>query len=110
VHLKKLSWYGAVPAFFTSLVSSAYIAYQYNAFRQSALFSDAANFGLVDDLRNVWGVVTTYPKLTVFIVALGLIVLACYVLLPPVFRAAHRIPANPNVHSRTQNYAHARLC
>ena len=86
VHLKKLIWYGSVPAFFTVVVSSTYIAYQYNAFRRSALFT-GTDQNFITDLETVWELVTSYPKFTVFIVVLGILMLLGYILVPPIFRA-----------------------
>jgi len=87
VHLKKLIWYGAVPAFFGTLVSSAYLAYQYNAFKHSAVFGGHQDMNLVNDIKIVWGLVSSYPKLTVFMVVLAAIVFVGYTLTPPIFRA-----------------------
>jgi len=86
VHLKKLIWYGAVPAFFSTLVSSTYLAYQYNAFKQSALFAEQEGVGLFKDIRFVWSIVSVHPKLTVFLVILGILIFIGYVLIPPIFR------------------------
>lgn len=86
VHLKKLIWYGAVPAFFTTLVSSAYLGYQYNAIKNSALFLGYENMSLGEDIKMVWRIVSSHPKLTVFIVILGIIVLLGNFLIPPIFK------------------------
>lgn len=87
VHLKKLIWYGAVPAFFSTLVSSVYLGYQYNAFKHSALFGEDEGMNLFKDVKIVWGIISAYPKLTVFIVILGVLVFAAYTLTPPIFKA-----------------------
>jgi predicted membrane protein len=86
VHIKKLIWYGAVPAFFSTVVSSTYLAYQYNAFKQSALFSSQEGLGLVKDIQLFWRMINTHPKLTVFLVILVILVLLGYILIPPIFR------------------------
>lgn len=87
VHLKKLIWYGAVPAFFKTLVSSVYLAYQYHAFKTSALFTGRdPNMG--DTLKEVWGIISNYPKLSIFLGVATLIVLGSYTLLPPIFNGA----------------------
>lgn len=86
VHLKKLIWYGAVPAFFSTIVSSVYLAYQYNAFKHSVLFSQQSGAGLFKDAKVVWSLVTAYPKLTIFFVVLGILIFLGYTLTPPIFR------------------------
>ena len=86
VHLKKLIWYGAVPAFFSTLVGSAYLAYQYNAFKHSALFGADQERSLFEGVRTIWGIISMYPKLSIIVVIIGLLVFACYVLIPPIFR------------------------
>lgn len=85
VHLKKLIWYGAVPAFFSTVVSSTYIAYQYNAFRHSVLFT-GGDQKFITDLGAAWGLITSHPKFTVVLAILGILILIGYVLVPPIFR------------------------
>lgn len=65
VHLKKLIWYGALPAFFSIVVSSAYITYQYNAFKHSQLFSDEVTSNALTLLRQVWDWISSNPGLTI---------------------------------------------
>ena len=55
VHLKKLVWYGFVPSFFGVIVSSGYLAYQYNAFRHSVLFEPHATSHVFGTAKTVWG-------------------------------------------------------
>ncbi len=86
VHLKKLIWYGAVPAFFSTLVSSAYLAYQYNAFKNAAALASHEGMGLVRDIRIAWDIISAHPKLTVVFVILGILVIFGYILIPPIFR------------------------
>jgi len=87
VHLKKLIWYGAVPAFFSTLVSSVYLAYQYHAFQTSSLFTGKdPNIG--ESIHLVWGLVSMYPKLSIFLLVMTAIVLAGYTILPPIFNGA----------------------
>ena len=85
VHLKKLIWYGAVPAFFSTIVSSVYLAYQYNAFKTSALFSGTDGPDLAGEIKLIWNLIAAYPKFTIFLVILGIIIIGGYVLLPPIF-------------------------
>jgi hypothetical protein len=87
VHLKKLIWYGAVPAFFSTLVSSGYLAYQYHAFQTSALVT-GKDPDIGDSLHRAWGLIYMYPKFSIFMVVLTAIVLAGYTLLPPIFHGA----------------------
>ena len=86
VHLKKLIWYGAVPAFFSTLVSSAYLTYQYNAFKHSAVFGGHQEMNLFNDIKIIWELISSYPKLTVIIVIFGVIAFLGYTLTPPIFR------------------------
>lgn len=87
VHLKKLIWFGAVPAFFTTVVSSVYLGYQYHAFTTSALFTHK-DPSLGDTANVVWGLVSVHPKLTVALVIVAAIIFAGYTVLPPIFHAA----------------------
>jgi len=87
VHLKKLIWYGAVPAFFTTLVSSVFLAYQYHAFATSTLFTHK-DPELADSVRMVWGIVSAYPKASIFLAIVAIIVFGGYTLLPPIFNGA----------------------
>jgi len=88
VHLKKLIWYGAVPAFFSTLVSSAYLAYQYNAFRHSELFGESSGESLKRGANIVWGIASGHPGLSIICLVLATIVFGCYTLLPCIFRGA----------------------
>lgn len=88
VHLKKLIWLGAVPAFFHTIVSSVYLAYQYNALRHSSLFEPQPTFSLVDDLKMIWGLVTSHPEVTIVVITLGILVVGGNFLIPPIFRGA----------------------
>lgn len=85
VHLKKLIFYGALPAFFSILVTSAYIAYQYNAFKHS-VYLEGTGTSLLTDLGGVFSWVTSNPTITAIMVVVGVFVLIGYVLLPPIFR------------------------
>jgi hypothetical protein len=87
VHLKKLIWYGAVPAFFKTLVSSGFLAYQYHAFKTSALFTHK-DPNLMESVQMIWGIVRIYPKASILLAILTAIVLVCYSLLPPIFNGA----------------------
>jgi len=87
VHLKKLIWYGAVPAFFSTLVSSVYLAYQYHAFQTSSLFTGKdPDFG--ETLDVAWRMVSTYPKVSILLLVASAVVFAGYTILPPIFHAA----------------------
>lgn len=88
VHLKKLIWYGSVPAFFTIVVSSVYLAYQYNAFQHSEVMGGGhQQMNLAYDLKVVWGIVSGHPGFTVFAIILAVFIFAGYTLTPPIFRA-----------------------
>ena len=86
VHLKKLIWYGSVPAFFSTVVSSVYLAYQYNAFKHSVLFSEETGVGLVKEINYAWELIASYPKATIFLIVLAAIIFVGYTLTPPTFR------------------------
>ncbi len=86
VHLKKLIWYGAVPAFFGTLVSTAYLTYQYNAFKHSALFGGRQDMNLINDIKIVWEIISAHPKFTIILVILGAIIFVGYILTPPIFK------------------------
>ena len=88
VHLKKLIWYGSVPAFFTTIVSSVYLTYQFYAFKNSALFTGEQKIGIVDEIKLVWETVLSYPKATIILIALAAIIFAFYTLTPPTFKGA----------------------
>jgi len=86
VHLKKLIWYGSVPAFFSTVVSSVYLSYQYFAFKSSALFGGEAHSSLLKEINTVWQLVASHPKATIFVIVLAAIVFVGYTLTPPTFR------------------------
>ncbi|MBN1258929.1 hypothetical protein JXA05_04200 [Candidatus Peregrinibacteria bacterium] len=86
VHLKKLIWYGAAPAFFSVVVSSIYLAYQYNAFRTSALFSAESDQHVVETARTLWEVVASHPGASLTLVLVSVFFLIGYTIIPPIFR------------------------
>ena len=89
VHLKKLFWYGFTPAFFTVIVSSVYLAYQYNAFRHSVLFgSELAPGEYVGLVKWVWSLASSHSVIAITMVVIGILILIGYMLAPPVFRGA----------------------
>lgn len=85
VHLKKLIWYGFTPALFGVIVSSVYLAYQYNAFKHSVIFSTEVNPDVFYTVRTVWDAISAHPSLTTFAVILGVIVVIGYLLTPAIF-------------------------
>ena len=85
VHLKKLIWYGSVPAFFTIVVSSVYLAYQYHAFKTSALFSPQHDSDVFGTAKTVWSVVASHPTTSIVLIVLGVLILIGYILVPPIF-------------------------
>ncbi|MBN2306607.1 hypothetical protein JXD20_01355 [Candidatus Peregrinibacteria bacterium] len=86
VHLKKLIWYGFTPAFFGVIVSSVYLAYQYNAFKHSVLFESGLDTDVIGTAKTVWSLASLHPAVSITLIAIGIIVLLGYVLTPPVFR------------------------
>jgi len=85
VHLKKLIWYGAIPAFFSVVVSSLYLAYQYHAFKTSELFSDQADARVVEKAMGAMGVIAAHPGLTITLIIISIFFLVGYIILPPIF-------------------------
>jgi MFS family permease len=90
VHLKKLIWYGAVPSFFSVVVSSCYLAYQYNAFKTSPYFNDdyVPGHNLMGTAKTVWSVMSSHPTITVTLIVLAVLIGIGYIIVPPIFRGA----------------------
>lgn len=87
VHLKKLIWYGFVPSFFGVIVSSVYLAYQYNAFKHSVLFgSELESSEYVGLAKNVWSTASAHSTLSITLIVIGIIIFIGYMLTPPIFR------------------------
>jgi hypothetical protein len=87
VHLKKLIWYGAVPAFFSTVVSSGYLVYQYHAFQTSALFTGKEP-DIGETFEVIWTMFTAHPKLAIGLVVIAVVFFAGYTVLPPIFHGA----------------------
>lgn len=86
VHLKKLIWYGSVPAFFGVIVSSAYLAYQYNAFKHSSLFEPAdTHTDVIGAAKSLWDIIASHQGLSITLVVLAIIIVISYMLTPPLF-------------------------
>ncbi|MBN2086808.1 hypothetical protein JW758_00510 [Candidatus Peregrinibacteria bacterium] len=85
VHLKKLIWYGIVPAFFSIIVSSVYLAYQYHAFKTSALFSDQHDADVFGTVRTIWSIASGHPTLSMTLIIVGILILIGYIIVPPIF-------------------------
>ena len=85
VHIKKLIWYGFAPAFFGVIVSSAYLGYQYNAFKHSVL-TESGPSDVLGTVRTVWSMVAGHPTLSIIAIVIGIIVVLGYILTPPIFR------------------------
>jgi hypothetical protein len=85
VHIKKLIWYGFMPAFFGVIVSSVYLAYQYNAFKHSVLSASGPDTDYIGIAMMVWNLITSHPTLSVIAIILSVIVVLGYILTPPVF-------------------------
>jgi len=88
VHLKKLIWYGVVPAFFGVIVSSVYLAYQYNAFKTSPFFSEATEHDVLGTAKTLWGVISSHATLSVVLLIVAIFFFVGYVIIPPMFRGA----------------------
>ncbi len=88
VHLKKLIWYGALPSFFVIVVSSGYLAYQYNSLRHSSLFSQEPGPNMIDNFKVLWGYASSYPGLALGLALTAAFFLFGYTIFPPVFHGA----------------------
>lgn len=86
VHLKKLIWYGFTPSFFTVIVSSVYLTYQYNAFKHSVLFGSELEPGeYVGLAKGAWGLASAHSGISITLVIVGILVFIGYTLTPPIF-------------------------
>lgn len=85
VHLKKLIWYGAIPSFFTIVVSSIYLAYQYHAFKTSVFFGAHGSADVLGTAKTLWGVVTSHPTFSIVLIVLSFFFFLGYTLVPPIF-------------------------
>ena len=86
-NLRKLIWYGFIPSFFSVIVSSVYIAYQYYSFRHSALFSSTAeSMNILENVQYWWSLAADYRTLSIIALVLAIIILAGNYILPPIFK------------------------
>ena len=85
VHLKKLIWYGITPAFFTLVITTAYLVYQYEAFMNSVFLTGADSVDVLSIFKMTWGIASSHPKLSVVFTVLAIIFFVCYIILPPIF-------------------------
>lgn len=84
-HLKKLIWYGALPSFFVMVISSIYLGYQYDAFRNSPLFSDEQN-NFLERFAALFELMGDNVGLSIVLTILALLFFLGYVIFPPIFR------------------------
>jgi hypothetical protein len=88
-HLKKLIWYSVVPSFFSVVVSSGYMAYQYNAFRTSPIFSDSSeHHDAIGAIKFLWDVIVSHPGISFSLLIFAAFFLLGYVVIPPIFHGA----------------------
>jgi len=85
VHIKKLVWYGFTPAFFSVIVSSVYLAYQYNAFKHSVL-TEAGPTDMITTAKTIWSMVASHPTLSVIAIVLGVLIFIGYTITPAIFK------------------------
>jgi len=107
VHLKKLIWYGSVPAFFSIIVSSIYLAYQYNAFKTSVLFSGPGGTDVLGTAKTVWGIISGHPAASTALIIVSIFFFIGYIIIPPIFRgtlinAIHRIKNYEPIHGSVE--------
>ncbi len=88
VHLKKLIWYGAIPAFLTTIVTSVYITYQYRALTESAVLNPEAEVRFMDDIWLVWDIIIGHPVVSILFVVLAILIFLSNLILPPILRGA----------------------
>ncbi len=88
VHLKKLIWFGALPAFLSIIVSSVYLAYQYEAFKNSVLFNENPGAHLRSNISLIWGLVFNHLWLSIAAIVISIIILVSYFIIPPIFKGA----------------------
>lgn len=86
IHLKKLIWLGAIPAFFGTVVSSVYMGYQLKILRDSALSGPVESIDFLDDVSRIIGLVIEHPGLATTFIIISIFILAGNFLLPPIFR------------------------
>jgi len=86
VHIKKLIWYGFTPAFFSVIVSSVYLTYQYDAFRHSVLFESTGDRDVFGTVKIVLSLVEGHPILSVIAIILAVIIVLGYFLTPSIFK------------------------
>jgi hypothetical protein len=87
-HLKKLIWYGVIPAFFSTVVSSIYMAYQYNAFRTSPIFSGTTEHNAIGTAMTLWGIISSHPAISITLLVIAVFFALGYVVIPPIFHGA----------------------
>lgn len=85
-NLRRLIWYGFIPAFFGVIVSSVYLTYQYNALRHSTYFSGSEQFDYSALFSKYWGLASENVGLSILLVVVALLIVAGNYLLPPVFK------------------------
>lgn len=88
VHLKKLIWYGAIPAFLGTMVYGAYAVYQYHALTESAVFNPNKTVDVLGSVYTSWDFITGHFTLSITLGILGLIVLGLNFVLPPIMKGA----------------------
>lgn len=87
VHIKKLIWYGMVPAFFSIIVSSVYLAYQYHAFKTSVALTGYES-DVIGTVRTLWSLIIGHPTSFIILIVTGIIILLGYIIIPPIFKGA----------------------
>ncbi len=75
-------WYGAIPAFFTTLVGIGYLAYQYYAFRSSSIFENWEESFTSILMNRFLGVLEAQPGLFWPLVVTAIVVALGYFILP----------------------------
>jgi hypothetical protein len=79
---KLVVWYGALPAFFTTVVGIGYIVYQYYAFVSSALFENWNNKFLYLVLTTVLDFLRAHQGTILPLLIVAVILLICYFFVP----------------------------
>ncbi|MCC6643501.1 hypothetical protein IT411_02020 [Candidatus Peregrinibacteria bacterium] len=79
---KIVFWYGAIPAFFTTLIGIAYIIYQYYAFVSSKLFQNWHQSFLSLVFNNVLEFLRNHRGLIIPLIVVAIILAICYFFVP----------------------------
>ncbi len=87
-HKRLIVWFGFLPSIFTTTVGVGYIAYQFFAFKNSYLFSEADHGFLEEVLSFMWGFIQEHVSWTVPLIIAASIFGIFYFLFPTLAKAS----------------------